>query len=74
MGAKPAGDFSASASHTNMLQQVFGRSVFLSSLFIVDFHPFFFPKGGKEWNEGGFEPPKPHVYDMLNNCTYYIYI
>ncbi|RVW97525.1 Cucumisin [Vitis vinifera] len=32
MGAKPAGDFSASASHTNMLQQVFGSSRASTSL------------------------------------------
>ena len=41
MGAKPAGDFSASAIHIDMLQQVFGRSVsfffffFFSNLFIA---------------------------------------
>ena len=33
MGAKPAGDFSASAIHTNMLEQVFGRSVFTFCFF-----------------------------------------
>ena len=33
MGAKPAGDFSASVIHTNMLEQVFGRSVFTFGFF-----------------------------------------
>ena len=37
MGAKPAGDFSASAIHTNMLEQVFGRSEFTFCFFVFVF-------------------------------------
>ena len=42
MGAKPAGDFSASAIHTNMLEQVFGRSVFTFCFFSIFLFLFFY--------------------------------
>ena len=42
MGAKPAGDLSASAIHTNMLEQVFGRSVFTFCFFSIFLFLFFY--------------------------------
>lgn len=41
MGAKPAGDLSPSALHSNILQQAFGRSTFSCSFFLF---PFFLIK------------------------------